>query len=91
MIEVKWDEKDNNITFDLTDSDTNDLGKYEKARKKPVEVSVLQMPDEFSVQTKEGNSYKAKKGDYLIVGVEGEPYPCDQQIFNKTYDKVKND
>ena len=30
----------------------------------------------------------AKKGDYIIKGVEGEIYPCDKRIFHKTYEKV---
>jgi len=31
---------------------------------------------------------KAKRGDYIIKGVEGEIYPCDERIFHKTYEKV---
>jgi hypothetical protein len=29
---------------------------------------------------------KGKKGDYLIVGIHGEMYPIDNEIFKKTYD-----
>lgn len=29
------------------------------------------------------------KGDFVIKGVNGEFYPCKPDIFNKTYDLVK--
>ena len=31
---------------------------------------------------------KANVGDYIIKGVNGEFYPCRQDIFEKTYDKA---
>lgn len=31
----------------------------------------------------------ASKGDYIIRGVNGELYPCKPDIFEKTYEKVK--
>lgn len=31
---------------------------------------------------------KANVGDYIIKGVNGESYPCKQDIFEKTYDKA---
>jgi hypothetical protein len=30
-----------------------------------------------------------RRGDMLIVGVEGEIYPCKPDIFEATYEKVK--
>ena len=32
---------------------------------------------------------KADKGDYIILGVKGEVYPCKPDIFDKTYEKVE--
>lgn len=32
---------------------------------------------------------KASFGDYIIKGVEGEFYPCKEEIFNKTYVKAE--
>ena len=32
---------------------------------------------------------RAKEGDYIIKGVEGEFYPCDPGIFEKTYEEAK--
>ena len=37
------------------------------------------------VQTKGGAIY-AKETDFIIKGVEGEFYPCDAEIFHKTYE-----
>lgn len=52
--------------------------------KKPIPIEVFQVEGEFIVETLEGKM-KGKKNDYLIIGVEGEPYPCDRKIFEKTY------
>ena len=29
-------------------------------------------------------------GDWIIIGVEGEIYPCKDNIFKKTYEEVKD-
>jgi hypothetical protein len=44
------------------------------------------------IHTREGQ-LKAVVGDYIMRGIEGEFYPCGEQIFNKTYDEFykKND
>ena len=41
------------------------------------------------IETLEGSHY-AKKGDWIIKGVKGEFYPCKPNIFEMTYEKVKN-
>lgn len=38
------------------------------------------------VKTLEGSSYDVPEGYIIIRGVEGEYYPCEPEIFNKTYD-----
>jgi len=40
------------------------------------------------IETLEG-AHKAKLGDMIIKGIEGETYPCDEAIFHKTYKEVK--
>lgn len=40
---------------------------------------------ELSINTLEGEM-KAAIGDYIIKGVNGEFYPCKEEIFKKTYD-----
>ena len=42
------------------------------------------------IRTLEGDM-EASIGDYIIKGVNGEFYPCKPDIFDKTYEEVKND
>ena len=39
------------------------------------------------IKTLEG-TMKVEYGDYIIMGVNGEIYPCKPDIFEKTYEKV---
>lgn len=32
---------------------------------------------------------KSEYGDYIILGVNGEVYPCKPDIFEKTYEKFR--
>lgn len=43
----------------------------------------------FYVDTLEGTSYALKNGDYIIKGVKGEFYPCKPDIFEMTYEPIK--
>ena len=40
------------------------------------------------IRTLEGD-HLARPSDYIIKGVKGEFYPCSEEIFNLTYDKVE--
>lgn len=40
------------------------------------------------IKTLEG-TMKADKGDFIILGINGEVYPCKPDIFEKTYEKVE--
>ncbi len=47
----------------------------------------------FKIKTLEG-THEAKPGDWIMRGVNGEHYPCDLDIFEKTYrivDPAKED
>jgi hypothetical protein len=59
------------------------------AIKKPLPIRCIQINEPFEVETLEG-TFSGKAGDFLIIGVEGEMYPCEEQIFYKTYDIVKD-
>lgn len=61
-----------------------------KYRKKTVVIEAYQTKEEKIIHTLEGDM-KASVGDYIITGVTGERYPCKPDIFEKTYEKVKND
>lgn len=43
---------------------------------------------ELFIDTLEG-THHVSVGDYIIKGVNGELYPCKPDIFEKTYEKVK--
>ena len=59
------------------------------ATKKPITIRVVKMNQPFSVLTLEG-TLAGKPGDYLAEGVEGELYPINGAIFEKTYDGAEN-
>lgn len=59
--------------------------RYKKATKKPIPQECWQLDDDCEVETLEG-TMKGKKGDWLMVGIEGELYVCKRNIFEKTYD-----
>lgn len=44
----------------------------------------------LTIQTLEGQMI-ATVGDWIIKGVNGEFYPCKNEIFQKTYERVKDE
>jgi hypothetical protein len=56
--------------------------------KKPIVVHAKQINEDFRVDTLEGNYKQGKSGDYLMKGIDGELYICDQAIFEKTYNLI---
>lgn len=75
---------------DLTIDTFNGQFDFKWYRKRPVEVRALQvnLPHGFYVDTLEGRM-TGKPGDYLILGIEGERYPCAASVFKKTYEPVE--
>lgn len=63
------------------------MSEWKNYRKKPLVIRALKMNCGFEVETLEGKM-TGKKGDYLIEGIEGEKYPCDKEIFEKSYEEV---
>jgi hypothetical protein len=60
---------------------------FKEAIKRPLKIRCVQIGEDFEVETMEG-VLKGKKGDWLMVGVEGEVYPCENSIFRASYDIV---
>lgn len=56
-----------------------------KYRKKPIVIEAYQTDEVMYIETSEG-TMKANVGDYIITGVNGEPYPCKPDIFEQTYE-----
>lgn len=52
--------------------------------KKPLIIEAEQLTEETYIDTLEG-TMKANAGDWLIKGVNGELYPCKDEIFRKSY------
>lgn len=42
------------------------------------------------IQTLEGRHY-ISRGDYIITGIKGERYPCKPDVFEATYELVKEE
>jgi hypothetical protein len=66
-----------------TYADIQDL-QFSIAVKKPLSIKCCQMQEPFEVVTMEGKM-RGRKGDYLMIGIEGEMYVCKKSIFEKTY------
>lgn len=60
---------------------------FRLAVKRPLPIRFYQMNESFKVTTLEGNQ-EGKAGDYLMVGIMGELYPCDKTIFEQTYEVI---
>jgi hypothetical protein len=57
---------------------------FQLATKKPIAVRCCRMAEAFEVETLEG-LMKGRAGDYLMIGINGEMYPCAKEVFEQTY------
>ena len=71
----------------MFDADKYD-GETHRCRKKPIVIHAIQIDEDFKVTTMEGVVY-GKAGDYLMIGIDGERYPCNKEIFERSYDWVE--
>ena len=62
--------------------------KWNKYRKLPVVIEAAELTEKRVIQTREGELV-GYPGDMWIRGIEGEEYPCDPNIFAKTYELVE--
>lgn len=65
----------------------NEMNGFTNFTKKPVTIQAKQMNKDFEVETLEG-TMQGHKGDYLVIGVNGEQYAVKEEIFGKTYQFV---
>lgn len=61
---------------------------FKQAIKKPIPIRYIQIQEPFTVETMEG-ALEGKAGDYLMIGIRGEMYPCAKDIFEETYEIIK--
>lgn len=57
-------------------------------QKIPVIVKAMKVEEPFRVKSLEGDYAQGKPGDWLIHGIKGENYICDNDIFHQTYVQV---
>jgi hypothetical protein len=60
---------------------------FKEAIKKPIPIKCVQIDEPFEVESMEG-IMRGKTGDWLMIGINGEKYVCDDGIFQKSYDIV---
>lgn len=58
-----------------------------KFRKKPIIIEAERITDKIEINTREGTLF-GYPGEWLITGIQGEKYPCGDEIFRKTYENV---
>jgi hypothetical protein len=47
-------------------------------------------PTGYAIETLEGRALNVAPGDWIIVGVKGERYPCKPDVFEITYEPVED-
>ena len=66
--------------------------KWRKARKKPVVVQFREVEGEKEIISTRAGAVIAVKGrDYVIRDVRGEEYPILKEIFNETYEVLREE
>lgn len=73
--------------FDATKISPDNFEGFSPWRKKVFVIQAIQLnlPEGFFVDTSEGRM-SGKPGDYLVIGIKGEKYPMDREIFQASYD-----
>jgi len=56
-------------------------------RKKPIVITAERITEKIEIKTREGTLF-GYPGEWLITGVQGEKYPCKDDIFRQTYEML---
>ena len=74
------------MTIKVKRGELSDIGtgKWQLYRKRPVVISAYRTAEQVEIETWEG-TMTAEPGDWIIRGVQGELYPCEDSIFKETY------
>jgi len=88
MIEIVRDENGRHWQRTVAGLMPCHVGTMAKTYRKKTLTQAVRMPEAFSVETLEG-TMEGKAGDYLMIGINGEMYPCDAEIFAKTYEPTE--
>jgi hypothetical protein len=74
------------VTQEIVDQARTSEG-IQKYQKRPIQIEAYRIKQPFYVKTLEG-TMQGKENDFVVVGIRGELYICDQEIFDETYIKV---
>ena len=55
-------------------------------RKIPLIVRAKKTDKDTEITTRSGEKITVKAGEYMMIGIEGEKYPCAAEIFEKTFE-----
>jgi hypothetical protein len=66
------------------------MKEFKRYRKRPVIIHAKELTEPMDIETLEGMMH-ANTGDFLLIGVENEQYPCKRSIFLSTYDLVEEE
>ncbi|WP_280768035.1 hypothetical protein [Salipaludibacillus daqingensis] len=58
-------------------------------RRKPVVVEAVKLTRPISIET-DGETVKGRSGDYLITEKDGQQYPCNPELFEQEFERVKD-
>lgn len=84
---VKWTGENHREMFDFLTNYTK-RDEYMTTSGDNFYIDHSKVPGGLVIKTLEGE-HVASIGDYIIKGVAGEFYPCKPDIFEKTYEEVK--
>ncbi len=73
----------------LTEENADEIVRQVRCVNKRYPVTYNHQSNLFIVHTLEGNMI-GNIGDYLIRGINDEYYPCKPDIFEKSYEEIKN-
>lgn len=78
------------IINNIEDLNKNHISHPYKVIKKPITLNAFRITwDDFEVETPEG-TMKGERGDWLMIGVNGEFYICKNTIFEMSYNVVES-
>ncbi len=81
MLKIKRDKDGNHFVDGKPFDPLSKTGVFRKT----APARAMQIEEPFSVETLEG-TMEGKAGDWLMIGVNGEMYPCDAEVFDKSYE-----
>jgi len=84
---LQWTGNNHREMFEFLDNSTNESIKTDR---KNFYIDHSKVKGGLIIKTLEGG-HIATINDFIIKGIKGEFYPCKSDIFNETYEEVKEE